>query len=351
MTNAPRSSVSTGPAMKILHAYGDGVRRVLAAPAMVAGLLLLTLLVALPLGLTLRGMIRTHLGDSLAAESAASGVNYDWWLEFSAQASGVGATFTPTIIGFGAVLDNLSAFADNVSHATVITAAATAYLALWAFLIGGILDRYARKRRTRPYGFFSACGVFFFRFLRLAVVMWLVYYAMFEYVHPLLFDRLYPWLTKDLTVERTAFVFRLALYGLFGLLIAGWNMVFDYAKIRAVVEDRRSMAAALLAAGRFVGRHAGATLGLYALNALVFVGVIALYAIVAPGAGRTGASMWVGFLIAQAYLTLRLMAKLALYASQTAFFQQELAHAAYTAAPLPVWPDSPAAEALANAAR
>lgn len=337
--------------MKILRAFVDGLARVLAAPWIVAGVLCMTLLVAVPLGVALRGMIRSHLGDSLAADTAASGVNYDWWQEFSAQASGVGTTFTPTIIGFGAVLDNASAFADNVQHAAVITSAATAYLALWAFLIGGILDRYARKRRTRTHEFFAACGVFFFRFLRLAVVAGAVYWLMFAYVHPLLFDRWYRWLTNDVAVERTAVGYRMLLYAAFAAMIAAWNLLFDYAKIRAVVEDRRSMAGALFAAGRFVSRHLGATFALYALNVLVFVAVIAIYALVAPGAGRTGASMWVGFVVSQVYLAVRLIAKLTFYASQTALFQQELAHAAYTAAPLPVWPDSPSAEALANAAR
>ena len=41
--------------------------------------------------------------------------------------------------------------------------------------------------------------------------------------------------------------------------------------------------------------------------------------------------------------------QLVFYASETALFQAMLAHAAYTAAPPVVWPDSPAAEAIANA--
>ena len=41
--------------------------------------------------------------------------------------------------------------------------------------------------------------------------------------------------------------------------------------------------------------------------------------------------------------------KLLFYASQMAFFQGSLAHAAYTAAPPVVWPDSPAAESIGNA--
>ena len=40
--------------------------------------------------------------------------------------------------------------------------------------------------------------------------------------------------------------------------------------------------------------------------------------------------------------------KLLFYASQIAYFQGTLAHAAYTAAPALEWPDSPAAEAIGN---
>ena len=35
-------------------------------------------------------MLAQHLGASLAADTAASGVNYDWMQEFSDQASGLG---------------------------------------------------------------------------------------------------------------------------------------------------------------------------------------------------------------------------------------------------------------------
>jgi len=35
-------------------------------------------------------------------------------------------------------------------------------------------------------------------------------------------------------------------------------------------------------------------------------------------------------------------------ASEVAFFQGELAHRDYTAAPMPIWPDAPEVEALEN---
>jgi len=313
--------------MTTLAAFGEGMRRVARAPALLAGVLALTFLVALPLGVTLRTMLGGHLGASLAARDALNGVNYTWWQEFSAQAAGVGASFSPTILGFGAVLANLSAMADNLSQVPVIAAAGTAYVILWIFLAGGILDRYARNRPTRANGFFSASGVFFFRFLRLAIVALAVYWLLYHYVHAWLFDDAYPWLTRDFTVERNAFAVRLLLYAIFGALLLACNMVFDYAKIRAVVEDRRSMIGALVAATRFVLRHPGRAAALYLLNGLLFVLVIAVYAFVAPGAGGPGWSLWAGLLVSEIYLLARLFVKLQFYASQTALFQSTLAHA------------------------
>ena len=114
--------------MSPLAAWSDGVRRVNRAPAILIGVWALTLLVSLPLALALRGMLAQHLGGSLAADTALSGVNYDWMQEFGDQASGLGATFKPTVIGFGAVLDNLSAFIDDTQRPVVIVGAASVYI-------------------------------------------------------------------------------------------------------------------------------------------------------------------------------------------------------------------------------
>jgi hypothetical protein len=334
--------------MTMFGALREGVRRVLRAPAIVAGVWVLTVLVSLPLALGLRSMIADHLGSSLAADEAASGVNYDWWQEFSDQATGVGVTFKPTIIGFGAVLDNMSAFLDAERRPAVIAAAAGAYILLWLFFAGGIIDRYARDRATRASGFFAACGVFFFRFLRLAIVMGIVYGFLFGYMHSWLFDHLYVRMTRDVNVERTAFFARAVLYLVFGILLAGCNLIFDYTKVRAVVEDRRSMLGAILAAVRFVQRNYGAAVALYLADLALFLLVVGAYAVVAPGAGRAGWIAWAGFAVGQAYIVGRLIVKLIFWASETALFQGRLAHAGYVAAPARPWPDSPAAEAIAR---
>jgi hypothetical protein len=337
---------SRQPAAGSGPAWRDGWRRVFGAPALAFGIFALTLALAAPLAIAVGALLRTHLGRSAVAADVADGVNYDWWNEFLAQATGLGSTFTPGIVGFAATLDNLSSLADAQSEQTLVIGVLALYLTAWTFLAGGILDRYARQRRTRAHGFFAACGVYFFRFLRLAIVAALVYGCLFTYVHPWLFDDAYGWLTRDVAVERVAFAWRASLYAVFGALLVATNIVFDYAKVRAVVEDRRSMLSALGAALRFIRRRPGQVLGLYALNTLVFLLIVGVWAAIAPGAGGAGLSMWLAFAIGQLYLFARLLLKLQFLASQTALFQANLAHAAYTAAPVTVWPESPAAEAI-----
>ena len=263
-----------------MRSWFDGWRRVVSAPAVLAGVWALTFLLALPLAITMRGLLATHLGSSLAAESAASGVNYDWWQEFTSQATGIRTTFSPTIIGFAATLDNVSSLLDGQREVLQVVGALGLYLAGWTFLSGGVIDRYARQRPTRAYGFFAASGVHVFRLLRLAAVSGVVYWWLFTYVHRWLFLEWFVERTRVIGVEREVFLWRLALYVAFGLVLVLVNVTFDYARIRLVVEDRRSALGALSAAMRFVWRHLGRVAGLYALNGLLFLGLLAVWALI-----------------------------------------------------------------------
>lgn len=325
-----------------MNAFVDGLNRVRRAPWLVIGVWLSTLLLALPLAIALHEQLGAHLGASLAAQSAADGVNYDWWNEFLAQTSGVGLSFVPAILGFAAVIKNLSTLADMTPLPAVIAAAVAMNTIVSLFLAGGVLDRLARDRDVGAGGFFATCGVFFVRFIRLGLIASAVYWALFGPFHRWLFEGLYPTLIADVTVERTAFFIRLGLYAAFAVPVVFFNILFDYAKIRAVVEDRRSMIGAVAASWRFVGRNAGGVLALYAMDTLLFLIVIGVYFLIAPG----GTANLLAFAIGQLYLVLRVMVRLQFAASQTALFQSRLAHAGYVARPVPKWPDSPAAEAI-----
>jgi hypothetical protein len=325
-----------------LDAFLDGLNRVKRAPWLVIGLWAATVVVALPFAMMLQLLIGDHLGDSLAAQSAADSVNFDWWNEFLAQTSGVGVSFVPGILGFAAVMKNLSTVADGTRLPTVVAIAVSAHMVVSLFLIGGVMDRLARDRAVGAGAFFSACGVYAVRFFRLAIIATAVYWVLFVPYHQMLFDGIYPTLIEEVTLERTAFFYRVGLYLLFLAPLLFVNLIFDYAKVRAVIEDRRSMIGALVAGWRFVRRHPGAAIGLYALDALLFLAVIGVYFLAAPGVNQNA----LAFAVGQLYIVLRVIVRLQFAASQIALFQGRLAHAGYVARPVPKWPDSPAAEAL-----
>lgn len=332
----------------MLTAWRDGMRRVNRAPAILLGLWLATVILSIPFTLEIRDRIDAHLGASLEGTAAANGVNYDWLQEFMGQANGITTTVAPTVVGFAAVLDNLSSFVDARLRPAIVAAAGVIYLVVLTFLSGGIIDRYARDRAVGADGFFAVSGVFFFRFVRLGVCAAAAYGFLFGWFHPLLFSAVYSRLTANVSVERSAFFIRAALYLVFAVPLVAVNLLFDYAKVRAVVEDRRSMLGALLAAGSFMRRNRLRTLVIYALNVVLFGLVLTAYALVAPGVGSAGLSMWVAFVLGQLYVIARLWVKLLFWGSETAFFQSRLAHAGYVRQPAPVWPDSPAAEAIAR---
>jgi hypothetical protein len=324
--------------------WRDGLRRVAAAPAVIVGIYLITLLAALPLALSLRDTLQDHLGSSLAATEAAEGVNYDWWQEFNGQATGIGTTFTPTIIGFATTLDSVSGLLDRRTVSTPITWAMAVYVAAWMFVTGGILDRYARGRRLGAFAFFAASGTFFFRFLRLGIAAGIAYWFLFAYVHQWLFAKWYVNVTRDVPVERTVFYWRVLMYAIFVALLAAVTLAFDYAKVRAVVEDRRSMTGALIAALRFIGRNPSRVMGLYAINVGLFLAVVAVWALVNQDAGGAGVWMWMGVAVSQGYILARLVVKLQVLASETALFQRSLAHWGYSAVPIAARPEPPVVE-------
>jgi len=106
------------------------------------------------------------------------------------------------------------------------------------------------------------------------------------------------------------------------------------------------MLGAMAAAVGFIRRNGAAAGLLFLTNFALFAIVVGLYALFAPGAGDADLSMWSAFALAQLYVLARLWVKLTFWASETALFQDRLAHAGYVARPEPTWPESPAAAAI-----
>jgi hypothetical protein len=197
---------------------------------------------------------------------------------------------------------------------------------LWLFLGGGILDRLARGRPIRSAAFFSACGMYFVRFVRLEALLVVAGVLLWS-------------VQRAFAASAGVRIGTLLVVGVAGVVV-------DFAKVRSVVEDRRSMIGALAAGLRFVRRRAGRVLLLVLINALAILAVARIqYQVIS-----TPAPLWLVLVMSAGLLLLGIAVRLAFIASEVVFFQGELAHAGYTAAPVPAWPDSAAVEAIENLA-
>ena len=304
------------------NAWRDGVRRVNRAPAVLAAVWLIAALLAWPIAMSSR------VDFSLGRHGSGVPLGFGERLlrELREQTVDRSAEFGG---GIAQIAIELGAFIDYESRWMVSLTASYPFLAFCVLASGGIIDRYARERPTRTHGVSAVSGTFFFRFLRLGVLMAVAYAVSFRAVG--------QWPV------------------VLAAVLAAFNLLFDYAQVRAVVEDRRSMIGALRAALSFIRRNWIAALGVYALDWAMLAAITAAYVALGPGTGfRFGPDRPVAWTIAlwiainQLYVVARLWAKLVFWASATALFQSRLAHAGYVARPLPVWPDSPSAEAIGN---
>ena len=142
-------------------------------------------------------------------------------------------------------------------------------------------------------------------------------------------------MTRETSVERTAFVWRVIFYAIWLAPLLLVNVIVDYAKVRAVVEDRHSMIGALVA-GRAV-RHPPSGRGGRGLRPQRGDrgGRAGRVHLLAPD-GRGGDWRLLAVLgIGGAYLLARLAVRLAFLTSAMTLLERTFAHAEYTAPPLP----------------
>jgi len=309
--------------MSFLAAIGSGARRVLGARRMAAAIWLVSFVVALPAAWAMSSILEESFGASLVQEKLREGFDLEWYWQFEEGAQGIATTFGPSVVGAGAFYNNLEAWVTgDLLHAFPgVVAMGILYAVLWAFLMGGVLDRLARPEASASLSrFVQAGGWYFPRFLRLAVftgVLYLLIYLAWNWAYGHL-----EFLTRDVTEEWK--IFALSVFArtdtFFGLALV--HIASDYAKIATVDREERSMLHALGAGFRFIWLHLGAVLGIYFGLALVGAILLALYAVLAPGAGQsTFAGVLLAFIVGQVFLFARLVLRLTLLGSQTAYYQ------------------------------
>jgi len=319
--------------MNAISAIRSGLGRAFGQSRLILILWAINVVVALPLAVVLGASIHDSTGHSLVAQSLETGFDTGWHSELEDAARGIESTFDPSVVGVGAFLDNLEAWwtgrllRGGASGFPGLVAVGVIFALLWAFLLGGILQRFARPEgfegQVFSQVFFGNCGRFFFRFVRLAFFSGLVYLAIYA-LGRAYFHALQDW-TRDVTSERTVLVW--VLVGAAGVvaLLMLVRLLFDLTKVMVMLEDRHGV---LLTLGSAVQVFAGRPLPfvvLYAAVALLWLLALVLYALVAPTAGPAG---WLGvilaFLLGQVLLAVRIGLRLSLLCGDMAVYRDSL---------------------------
>jgi hypothetical protein len=212
------------------------------------------------------------------------------------------------------------------------------YVCMANFLAGGFIGIYSKEYRSSFSEFMMEGGKYFGRFFRLALLALVFYYLFFTLLVDWIDAGIPAW-TQNSASEQTPYLYYM-IKGIVALfLLSVFTMIFDYARIRIVLDDRTSALLASVAGGRFALRNFLNTYGLYFVLALLGVVLIAIYALLESLLPQD--SYWplvAVFLLQQLYMIARFWLKANFYASQTALYRDLAAQehkAALTAAPSP----------------
>jgi len=193
------------------------------------------------------------------------------------------------------------------------------YLLTSIFLNGGIIGCFIKEDNEYSASlFFGSSGKYFSRFFRLfllsipfLIIAFLLSKGISNFIKGISPD------SEPLQVGAKVVGYIILL-----LLIFFINMVFDYAKIRTVFQERRSMIMTTLRSMGFVLKNFGKTLRLYYLIAAVGLGFFIIYTI----AGKlipisTGIGILLLFLWQQLYALGRIWVRLLFLSSETRLYK------------------------------
>jgi len=307
--------------MLSFKAWIDGLRQVARAPLLILLTVIVTVAVAAPFAMVLGGELRAALADQPPIALGSSEIDADWWNEFRSHAGGLAATFTPTVIGFAAPLDNLSAIADGTRRPAVLIVPIAAGVLAWALLWGIVLHRFDRRGGLSISEAASAAFTHFPRFVVISAAAAAAQLLLYLTIHPLLFGAVYRTVASDVTPESGAFAYRLLFYAIFGIPVVAISLTAEYARVAQVVTQESGIAASIGTALRFIRRHWRTAAALYLFNTATFAIVMTGHGVI-DSMGGTRVAGWRGVLIGQAFIVARLAMRLVSGASSLELFKK-----------------------------
>lgn len=309
---------------KVKVALSTGKGRVNRAWKMVIVFYLANLGVALILAVPMLQALNSSLRGTTIEERVLADFDYDWFSNFKDTQPGWMESLDLSLIGPGAFLRNYEMLLEGklTQVNNPILGLGLLYWMMQVFMAGGALHILCtHDGRFKLIDFFSGCGLFFFRFLRLGVLCLIIYAILFGALHAPM-KRLFDALTENMGSERVVFSMHFLKYLAAAGVVALLGMVFDYAKIRTVQDGRRSAIFSFISALYFVIRNARKAVLLYAVLLLVGLLIAAGYGFLERSLPVVSAlTVLLAFFLQQAFVVSKMWLKLLFYSSQFALYQ------------------------------
>ena len=290
----------------MLSSLGRGIGQASRSKAMILVLLVASIFFALPIAVSVFLLVvRTTNGTFAPTQMLANDLDPFWLIDLINERF-AGASLTA-----------------EVSLVVLLTGVMSFFYQLANVLFaGGILTVFDTPDGQFSHArFWSGAGKNFPRFLRLWLISLVFYGAVFiGYALALI-----PIETADerASTEYTGAILKLIATGALIIVLAVISMVFDYARIGAVVHDRRRMFREIILAGRFALTRFSQTVGLYFLIALLGLLIFALMVWLRNAIPQSSLiTVFIATILGQLAIASRLWTRLTFYAAELDLYRR-----------------------------
>jgi len=267
--------------MKVLINFVKGFKMTRRTIKMVLFLYVINLLFSALLAVPMFHSLKNHIGPSAVGENLIESFDYLWWEEYRDQSQGLEETFTPSLIGKGALLKNWESLIQMkfLSYPPPLLVFGFIYILFHTFLTGGIVFVFSQDPPQFTFNkFFKGAGKFFPSFFGLMIFFLIFFFLVLGSLN-IWFASITASAASNSVSEITPFILGLV-FSLISLVIfLFFHMVFDYARIKTVSEGKKSIFKSLRSSLTFVLQNPGSTLGLYYLLFAVSISISITYII------------------------------------------------------------------------
>jgi hypothetical protein len=329
--------------MKIISAFKHGFSRVSHTKRMVFFAWFVSVVITMPLALPVLSQLDGYLRNTVMDEKILQRMDATWADSYRADMENseflraldnsvfgyapfvnhlemqMNGTFIKTLGGF--LYDFFFRWEINRDSTSLLFLLSLLYVCVNSFLSGAFIGVYSKEYPFSFTEFLTEGARYFGKFFRIALVALLVYFLFFNLVVDWINNSIARW-TQAEASETVPYAYYMIRNVIVLFFFSFLSMIFDYARVRMVVDDRTSSLAASAAGAKFAVTNTRSTYGLYLLLCLMGFVLVALYAMIEKVIPQD--SYWpllFLFVFQQCYMLARFGLKAGFYACQTRLYQ------------------------------